>query len=317
MQHLRQVWASRVEAWNLGDTIRGYPLPHGGQFAPPKDHLDPKLFDRDERLHPWIKATLEGFLFAFWSNRYPNWMYYTRIYLAGSLASYWWGTPDVDVLIGVDTKQMVHYHPEFQGVSDHEICSHLTQEFYTGLDPYTESFTFPPAPDFRRIVKALGGSEAIVEKAYEVPADTQPLGPAEVTFYVNAGAYDIRAIRPYAAYDVSNDRWAVHPAQGDKHWNAKMLSYRFWSNMADSADAIKAALGVSDPVDRLARCQAEYERIHSARNEAFGPGGMGLTDPRSLQWIVMNRWGLLGQLEKALHPDRPVGHIPPAVARKV
>lgn len=316
MQHLRQAWASRVEAWNVPETIRGYPLPTGGQFSRPKDHLDPKLFDREEKLHPWVKATLEALVGSLWDSRYPNWYYCTRIYLAGSLASYWWGTPDVDVLIGVDTEVWGHYHPGFRGMSDHEVCASLTHEFYSGLDPYTESFTFPPASDLRRIVQALGGSEKVLERAYDVPADTIPLGPAEVTFYVNAGAYDIRAIKPYAAYDVSNDRWAVHPAQADKHWNARMLSYRFWSDMADSADRIKAALGVSDPVLRLERCQAEYERIHSARNEAFATSGLGLTDPRSLQWVVMNRWGLLGQLEKALHPDRPVGHIPPAVARK-
>jgi hypothetical protein len=223
----------------------------------------------------------------------------------------------VDILIGVETSEWASRYPNFAGMSDHEICAHLTQEFYVGLDPHTESFTFPPAPDLKDIVQLLGASPSEdLGQAYAVPPGVEPLGPAEMTFYVNAGAYDIRAIRPYAAYDVSRDIWAVHPAQGDKHWNAHMLSYRFWATMADSADAIKAALGVSDPAVRLARCQAEYERIHSARNEAFGPGGLGVTDPRSLQWIVLNRWGLLGQLEKAIHPDRPVGHIPPAVAHR-
>lgn len=316
MQHLRQAWASRIQAWNLGDTIRGYPIPTGGQFSRPKDHLDPKIFDRHERMHSWIREGILALLGAFWADRYPGWRDYTRVYLAGSLASYWWGTPDVDILVGVDSARLVEQHPQFSGLSDHEICAHLTQEFYVGIDPLIEHFAFPPARDLRSVCEVLGHPE-LAARAYEnCPADAEVLGPAETTMYVNPGAYDIRAIKPYAAYCVSSDTWYVHPAQGDKHWNARMLSYRFWSQMADSADAIKAALAEPDPVMRLARCQAEYDRIHSARNEAFRESGQGLTDPRSLQWIVLNRWGLLGALEKELHPDRPVGHLPPAVARR-
>jgi hypothetical protein len=313
MNHLGAAWGRQVNAWRVPTEIRGYPLPVGGQFAHSQDSLDPDLFDPSEKMWPWIRGSLMDILEAFWRPRYGEWQHWTRIYLAGSLASYWHSTLDFDTLVGVNTGAFVSEHPEFGGMSDAEVCQALTHEFITELDPLITAWSFPPEPDLHRLMDTLGGPDPT--PVYQsVPMTTVTgLGPMEMTFYVNPAAYDIRVIRPYAAYDVTNDRWAVHPDRMAKSWGAGALSHAFWERMADLADQIKAALNLSEPA-RTSECLRIYDQIHSDRGQAFAPAGRGVTDPRSLQWIVLNRWGLLGPLEVAAHPGREMAHIPPSIA---
>lgn len=312
MSHLQAQWR-QVQAWRLPTEIRGYPLPIGGQFAPTQASLDPDLFDHQEQMHPWIRGSLMAILEAFWRPRYGDWRPWTRIYLAGSLASYWHATLDFDTLVGVDTHAMVRDHPEFGGMSDAEVCQALTHEFITELDPLVKDWSFPPEPNLHRVMHALNGPDVTdVYKSVPMTVVTG-LGPMEMTWYVNPAAYDIRAIKPYAAYDVTNDKWAVHPDKMAKSWGAHALGHSFWERMADVADSIKAALKLSEPA-RTSACLRIYDRIHTDRGQAFGPAGRGVTDPRSLQWIVLNRWGLLGPLEVAAHPGREMAHIPPSIA---
>jgi hypothetical protein len=312
MSHLQAQWR-QVQAWRLPTEIRGYPLPIGGQFAHTQDTLDPDLFDPSEKMWPWIRGSLLAILEAFWRPRYGDWRPWTRIYLAGSLASYWHATLDFDTLVGVDTHRLVRDHPEFGGMSDAEVCQALTHEFITELDPLLIDWSFPPEPNLHRVMHALGGPDVTdVYKSVPMTVVTG-LGPMEMTWYVNPAAYDIRTIRPYAAYDVTNDRWAVHPDKMAKTWGAQALGHDFWERMADVADGIKAALKLPEPA-RTSESLRIYDRIHTDRGQAFGPAGRGVTDPRSLQWIVLNRWGLLGPLEVAAHPGREMAHIPPAIA---
>jgi hypothetical protein len=313
MNHLRQAWGRQVEAWRVPETIRGYPLPVGGQFAHTQDTLDPDLFDHNERMHPWIRDSLIDILEAFWRPRYGDWHSWTRIYLAGSLASYWWSTLDFDTLVGVDTHRFVRDHPEFGGMSDPEICQALTHEFILELDPLLKDWSFPPEPNLHRLMDTLNGPDPTdVYKSVPYTLVTG-IGPMEMTWYVNPSAYDIRVIKPYAAYDVTQDRWAVHPDKMSKTWGAHALGNVFWEHLADVADHIKAALALPEP-ERTAHCLSIYDAIHAARGKAFSPAGKGVTDPRSLQWIVLNRWGLLGPLEVAAHPGREMAHLPPARA---
>lgn len=288
MDHLRKNW--RKISWREPDSFRGYPLPTGGQFAHSKSFLDPDIFDKKEKMHPWIRDPIISLLDSFWTPKYGDWKEWTHLYLAGSLASYWFGTPDFDTLIGVNTSKFKKTHPNFNGMSDSEICHFLTEELRQISLP---DFVFPPDPN-------TGHS----------------LGPLEITFYCNPGSYDIRNIKPYAAYEILDNKWIVHPTQMDKHWNAHALDHAFWERMADLADEIKEALSIDDITERTEDCLALYDYIHSERQKAFSPTGNGITDRRSLQWICLSRWGLLGALEQACHPDRPISHIPPAIARK-
>jgi hypothetical protein len=311
VDHLLQAWSNLRIAWSIPDNIRGYPLPRGGQFATPRASLDPDIFDQAEKMHPWIRESILGMLGAFWNDPYPGWQSWVRVYLAGSLASYWYGTPDFDVLIGVETSKT-----PLADLTDNEVCGFLTQEFYERLDPLTAHFTFPPAPDLHEVITSVAKvPEEENLSAYNVcPSDLVPLGPVEITWYVNSASYDITRIRPYAAYEVISDKWVVHPPKMDKNWGPQSLSYTFWTKMADLADQIKAIL-VLPLTERLPAAQSIYDRLHSQRSKAFSAQGIGVTDPRALQWIVMERWGLLGSLELAIHPDRPVGHLAPAIAR--
>jgi hypothetical protein len=313
MNHLQASWGRQVEAWRVPTEFRGYPLPTGGQFAPSQHSLDPDLFDPDEKMWPWIRGSLMDILEAFWRPRYGDWRPWTRIYLAGSLASYWHATLDFDTLVGVDTHRLVRDHPEFGGMSDPEICNHLTHEFITELDPLLKDWSFPPEPNLHRVMHRLGGPDPTdVYKSVPMTVVTG-LGPMEMTWYVNPSAYDIRVIKPYAAYDVTNQRWAVHPDKMSKTWGAHALGNSFWERVADVADSIKAALKLSEPA-RTSECLRIYDQVHTERGQAFSPAGRGVTDPRSLQWIVLNRWGLLGPLEVAAHPGREMAHLPPARA---
>lgn len=306
MRHLQAAW--RRVGWTDAEMVHGHPLPMGGQFGHGQDHLDPDIFDAHERMHPWIRATLIKLLDADWGRHWADWRDWTRIYLAGSLASYWWGTPDFDVLVGVDVEGFRKHTQEFTG-TEAELCSLLTQGFYTGLDKQVGRFTFPPAPDLRHICRGLGTS---AEEVYRlVPEGTKPLGPLEMTWYANPESYDIRRIRPYAAYDVTRDLWVVHPVHPSSHYGPHSFGWNFWSHMGDLADRIHDVLSTDDATERRENAQALYDKIHSERNAAFGPGGGGQWDPRGLQWTVMSRWGLLGALEAEIHPERPVGHPAP------
>lgn len=278
MDHLRDRW-SRL-SWVEPNTIRGWPLPQGGQFARPKPNLDPDIFDSSEVMHPWIRDTVLNQIAGVW-NKYGDWWSHSRVYLAGSLASYWWGTPDFDVLVGIEPR----WWDKNQEGTHEEICKRLTDEFRVTIN--SEAFTFPAGPDGSRLT-------------------------TEETFYVNADSYDIRNLKPYAAYELLSNTWYVHPSHMDKHWGPKMLPWAFWEHAANLADEGESVLDHGD----VAGAADLYDRLHSARNEAFSSRGMGLSDPRALLWVVMVRWGILGRLEMLIHPDRPPGHLPPAVAKR-
>jgi hypothetical protein len=319
MDDLRSTWANRVkesqyhQGWHEPDYIGKWPLPKGGQFGSSKETLDSNIFLPDEKMRPYIRETLIEILGAYWTPKYgSDWQNWTRIYLAGSLASYWHSTMDFDTLVGVNTEEFVKIHTDFEGLSDSEICNHLTQEFYTGLDPLVENFAFPPAPNLRLIAKTLDVDSAKIDAIYEM-APSQFFGPMEMTWYCNESSWDIRTIRPYAAYEVITDKWYVHPTKMDKKWGAKSIPWNFWVKTARLADEITASLKGDNSLEDAKRW---YELIHSERNQAFGPTGAGILDYRSLQWITFSRWGILGALEKKIHPERPVGHLPPALAKR-
>lgn len=98
-----------------------------------------------------------------------------------------------------------------------------------------------------------------------------------LTWYVNPNSYDIRRLKPYAAYDVTDDTWAVHPLQVPKDWSARSLPESYWS-YAETLLAEINAIGELPPEERHRMAANLWEELHTHRRDAFSPEGKGLFD---------------------------------------
>ena len=267
--------------WHLPDEVGGYRLPRGAQFSPQKPTLDPALFDAQEKMRPEIREWVLSTLNRFWQPRYGNWWDWARVYLAGSSASYWWeGDNDFDILVGVSSPRLGRAHPELASLAQNqpELCSMFNAEFKEGLD---------------------------VTEAH-IPGHSVAY---EVTFYANPWSYDIRNIKPYAAYDISDDIWTVHPVKLPKGFSAKSLPRSFWENVAKMGDHIKEILALPEP-GRTEQASELLERLHRGRQVAYSPAGSGVFDQRQIMWLDLERQGLLQQLVLAVHPDVHPHQVP-------
>ena len=152
-------------------------------FSAPDDTLDPALFE-GQKLRPEVKSWILNTLYGCWSHHFRDVHLWATVWIAGSGASYQWSAArepgDLDILIGVDYGWFRRCNPLYVGMSDAEISDTLNDLSRAELYPATA-------------VASIGGRTF------------------EVTWYVNAGATDITAIHPYAAFDVSHNRWTVTP----------------------------------------------------------------------------------------------------------
>ena len=114
-----------------------------------------------------------------------------------------------------------------------------------------------------------------------------------LTWFVNPKAWDIRNIHPYAAYNVTDDEWAVHPLEVPKDWSAKSLPESYWSYAESLLNEIKA-IGQLPPEERHRMAANLFEELHNHRSDAFSDEGKGLFDLSNI-------------VEKFLdqHPDKP------------
>jgi 5-methylcytosine-specific restriction endonuclease McrA len=262
--HLREAWASQV----TGVSIPA--LPDKGMFTRGRVNLDPRIFTPEERLRPDLRAAIIETLDGFWGPLYGNWQRWARVYIAGSAASYWYDSDtDLDILIGVDMGELRRQRPQNIGVSEADVCAHLDHELKTALDPLTT--------DFR-------GTGMIA------------------TFFVNPGSYDIRVIKPYAAYDVTNNEWAVHPPVLPEDWSAKHFPMEWWRRAATVAARITEILSQVEP-ERTEVGVALFDSLHELRQRAYSPLGLGWTDWGNFLWQVLSQWRLLQPLYKLKHPE--------------
>ena len=234
-------------------------LPTGHFFGPGKPGLDPRLFDGDH-MRPEIRHQILALIDNFWAPKYGHdWTTWARVYLAGSEASHFYGNGDLDTLIGVDYDTARHLSPALAHLTNSEIDTRLTDELREGLD------------DDHRM---------LISQGHET-------GPWESTIYVNPDSYDIRTIKPYAAYDITDDRWAVPPVQVPADFDAHHLPETDW----DTVDALRqrvkdiAALPTGQ---REAEGAALFDRLHTERHDAFGPDGTGLYDPRDVSYKALD-----------------------------
>jgi hypothetical protein len=151
----------------------------------------------------------------------------------------------------------------------------------------------------------------------------------EVTFYVNPGATDIRAIKPYAAYSLKYDDWTV-PADPNAHapqnpeWDnaadrdtsaAQMIHTRFEAAHMD----LTSARGDAQRRNAEARMAAAYgqglalfDDIHLGRRAAFKPGGEGYADWANYRWQAAKRNGTIDALRAVREYAESLPSLPDA-----
>lgn len=250
-------------------------------FSAPSTSLDPTLFD-NRHLKRSVRDGLVTLVNDFLSKYFRHPEMWAHNWLAGSGVSYQWSAArqpgDLDCLIGVDYVQFRKSNPEFAGLSDSEISSHINEYFRTGLQPKTENWN-----------------------GYEV------------TFYVNSGATDIRTIKPYAAYDLTYDEWTVTPdpmasAPYNALWEgsvandsaiAKQAVTRFTQASQDVKQSHSDALRRNAETRLHAALQqgvALFEEIHDNRSMAFSPMGEGYNDFHNYRWQAGKREGTIQAL---------------------
>jgi GNAT superfamily N-acetyltransferase len=246
-------WAEKV-----GSLIARW-LPHDRIFGPGKGGLDPRLFNKKKIMKPEVAAVILGDLDAYWAPTYPDWRDWTRVYLAGSEASEWYGNNDFDTLLGIDHARLRKSHPEFDGMTDDDIDAYLT----TGL------------------------RENLNNEDWIAPWDGQVW---HRTYYVNPNSWEIRDIKPYAAYDITRKKWAVEPFHPTADWGPEKLPSSFWDEAESIVKQVKAIEKMPDPY-RTGRGAALFDMLHSDRRRAFGPNGTGVYDPGNAVWKYLDMHG--------------------------
>jgi hypothetical protein len=249
--------------------------------------LDHRLFDGDQ-LKDDVRRYIYETLADFWKAKHGcDWDEWAIVYLAGSEASEWTseervGNNDFDVLIGVDYDKFRGNHASREaGKTDQEITDELNN-------------------DFKRL------NQQTVE-AY-IPIDGHVEGPFSNTWYVNPDSYDIRKIKPYAAYDVTHMRWAVKPPHLPK-WDIS----QFPEGPALVAECqavsayVRAILNMPEPY-RTQQGYALWHHLHSDRSRAFSDLGEGWYDPGNVIEKWLDQEGLWEQLVQIMvrvkaHPE--------------
>lgn len=241
-------------------------LPSGRYWGPNSAQNDQRLFE-GSHLRPEVREYLLDRVNSFLRPRYRNWPSWTRVYFAGSEAARWDGwNGDFDVLLGADFDRFRRENPEHAREDDAAIAKTITDGMWHSLNEDGHWFTL---------------------------ADGQRVGPFDITFFLNPRAWDIRDLKPYAAYNVTADEWAVHPLEVPKDWSAKKLPESFWIYAESLLNEIKA-IGQLPPEERHRMAANLFEELHSHRSDAFNGDGKGLYDLSNITEKYLDQ-----------HPDKP------------
>lgn len=251
-------------------------------FAAPGAGLDPRLI-RNGKVIPAVRSSIIRILFEHLRNHYYSPEAYTHVWLAGSAISYQWTASrkpaDLDCLIGINYLMFRQSNPEYKALSDRQIADMFNEDFRKSLNPVTNDF----------------------------------LNTYELTFYVNVHS-DIKQIKPYAAYSLTNDDWTVVPeiksAPVNKSWEQivvkdKSFATEILSRYSDALDKIGNA--TTDTARRNAEATlklaveqgaALFEEIHTGRKHAFSPAGKGYSDVANYRWQAGKKEGTVQALKK-------------------
>lgn len=265
-----------------------------GYYAPPEEQLDPRVIARG-KVRPELRRRLLTALYDFWGTRYVDPHRWSRAWLAGSALAWQWsgrGTPDLDVLIGVDRVKFIDANPNFEGWTDAQIAGWLTDELKSGLDPLTANMVVP-------------GTATVPSQVFEA------------TYYVNPAAADIRAINPYAAYDLTSDEWTVKPDRPPQDWDPRKQFPAEWWSFVDSeiesvhklvdryndlASQISTAAGPARVSleahlgSVIEQGSALFDDVHKSRRQSFSPGGGGYYGYENFRWQAHKHYGTVDPL---------------------
>lgn len=257
-------------------------------FSAPSQRLDPRLFDQYECLFPHIRLDILEMIWGFLTKRYNAATCWTHAWLAGSGVSYQWEAArspgDLDCLVAIDYPIFRAANPKMTGLSDAEITAQINEEFRTGL--WKDNWN-----------------------------------GWELTFYVNPAA-DIRSIKPYAAYDLTNGGWVVHPEPNAVPRNAEwdVVAQRDADTARTIVQRYSAALTtVQAATNPAARRNAEehlkasvragvalFDEIHEGRHTSFSPIGEGYSGWGNYRWQAGKASGVIGALRQIKEYDDAV-----------
>ena len=267
-------------------------------FSEPEDHLDPVLFDGN-RLRPevrhWVLRTVMSILHEPGRDSMPGLLHaetWIRVWIAGSGVSYQWSATrdpaDLDVLLGINYVEFRRANPAYVSFTDAEVASMLNELFYEEMQGPRGDFPFSDAFGY------------------------------DVTVYVNRGVSAARdsilSINPYAAYDVTQDEWALLPqrmsASVNPAWEMSAERDRQYAEdlvreYGDALRSIRMAQNSAHRTNAENRLQqvmdagaALFDELHSARRAAFGPAGAGYADYNNYRWQAGKRNGVVQASKK-------------------
>jgi hypothetical protein len=251
-------------------------------FSKPGAGLDPRLF-RNNKFIPAIRSAVLRILFEHLRRHYYSPESFTTVWIAGSAVSYQWtaarSPADLDCLIGINYLAFRQSNPDYKGFSDQEIASMFNEDFSKELQPLTTNF----------------------------------LEAFELTFYANVRT-DIKSIKPYAAYSLTQDDWTVQPEikspPSNKGWELKVskdvsmtteILSRYSKALSDIAAASNdSARRNAESALKLAIDQgsALFDDIHHGRKYAFSPSGQGYSDIANYRWQSGKSAGTVQALKK-------------------
>jgi 2'-5' RNA ligase len=203
-----------------------------------------------------------------------NWMSYIEVYLAGSEASEWTsptleGNNDFDTLLGVD-------YDELRGNDGRGTSAEWIDKTNDEINDIFND---------------------VLKRFYNDENWAAPFGGIwHLTGYVNGDAYDIRKIKPYAAYDLNKDAWAVKPPHLPD-WKPESFPQgpALWKQAEAIADEIEAILELPEPY-RTQQGASLYDHLHEDRHRAFGDHGEGWYDNGNVIEKYLDQLGLWAKL---------------------
>lgn len=267
-----------------------------GYFSAPDTHLDPRLFSDGDVFIPSVRTWILNTLYSYWDKCFLHPKTWSTVWVAGSGISYQWAADrsngDLDVLIGVDFPAFYEANPEYQGLPESDLADIFNRRLKENVWTKTSHVDF--------------GIEG------------HP-GAFEVTFYVNPGATDIRAIKPYAAYNLTSNTWTVRPPllpdspeamYPKEYWDYVHDERRLADSMVGRYNHMSMQLTAQQPgspgwlnsIHQMGlvvdQARTLFDDIHLGRKQAFGPDGQGYGDFYNFRWQAHKRFGTVQALNQ-------------------
>ena len=245
-------------------------LPHERLFGPTYG-LDHRLFE-DDKLRPEVRTAIIQKWADFCDRHdFPMWHAWAKIVFFGSEASTWTsptleGNNDFDLSIGIEYDRFRAHVEMWSDLGDEEIATRMTDLMHEELnDPNTH---------------------------YHL-ANGTVIGPFEQTWFANLLGWDIRQIRPYAAYDVARAQWIVRPLNLS-HWDITQFpeGHGLTRETQGIIEMARGVLAMPEPY-RTQNGDALWHFVHDNRSRAFGPQGEGWWDVRNVVEKALDQKGLM------------------------